>query len=77
MTTQPALVVGPISGEVLTVGLAPTAGAKTAVASALASGRGVRYRLDGKIRTQDPNGNHKFEYDSTLDPVPGLDGVMR
>jgi hypothetical protein len=74
---QPALAVGPNSAEVVTVVLAPTAGAKTAVASALAAGRGVRYRLDGRIRTRDPNNNDHFEYDSTLNPVPGLDGVMR
>ena len=74
---QPALIVGPSSAEVITVVLAPSAAAKTAVASSLAGKRGVRYRLAGKIRTQDPNGRHDFEYDSTLDPVPGLDGVLR
>jgi hypothetical protein len=74
---QPALVVGPNSAEVVTVVLAPSAAAKTAVASSLAGGRAVRYRLAGRIRTQDPDGNHAFEYDSSLNPVPGLDGVLR
>lgn len=74
---QPALVVGPNSAEIVTIVIAPTAAAKTAVASSLAASRGVRYRLAGRIQTRDPNGRHPFEYDSTLDPVPGLDGVLR
>jgi hypothetical protein len=74
---QPALVVGPNSAEVVVVTIAPTAAAKTAVAAALAGGRGVRYRIAGRIRTRDPDGNAPFEYESTLDPVPGLDGVLR
>jgi hypothetical protein len=74
---QPMLLVGPNSAEVVTVVIAPTAAAKTAVAASLAARRGVRYRLAGRIRTQDPDGNHAFEYESTLDPVPGLDGVLR
>ena len=74
---QPGLVVGPNSADVVTVVLAPSAAAKAAVASSLSGGRGVRYRLAGRIRTRDPDGNHPFDYDSTLDPVPGLDGVLR
>jgi hypothetical protein len=74
---QPALVVGPNSAEVVSVVLAPPAAAKTTVAASLAAGRSVRYRIAGKIRTRDPDGNHTFEYDSSLNPVPGLDGVLR
>ena len=74
---QPVLEVGPNSAEIVTVTLAPSAAAKTAVAASLSGGRGVRYRLDGHIRTRDPDGNPAFEYDSTLNPVPGLDGVLR
>jgi hypothetical protein len=74
---QPALTVGPSSAEVVTLTLAPPAGAKTAVATALGAGRSVRYHLDGRIATSEPRGKHPFEYDSALSPVPGLAGVLR
>ena len=74
---QPALTVGPESADVSVVTFAPQAGAKTAVASALASGRSVRYRVSGQIVTREPKGSYRFEYDSALSPVPGLAGVLR
>lgn len=74
---QPALTVGPESADVAVVMLAPAAGAKTAVASALAAGRSVRYRITGQITTREPKGSFRFEYDSALSPVPGLAGVLR
>jgi len=74
---QPALTVGPESADVAFVTIAPQAGAKTAVAAALASGRSVRYRVSGQIRTSEPKGSYKFEYDSALNPAPGLPGVLR
>ena len=74
---QPALTVGPESADVAVVTFAPQAGAKTAVAAALASGRSVRYRVSGQIVTREPKGSYRFEYDSALSPVPGLAGVLR
>ena len=74
---QPALTVGPESADVAVVVIAPQAGAKTAVAAALAAGRSVRYRVSGQIRTREPRGSYKFEYDSALNPAPGLPGVLR
>jgi hypothetical protein len=73
----PTVAVGPESAEVVVVMLAPSAGAKTAVATALGTGRSVRYHLAGAIVTRDPRGKHDFEYDSALNPVPGLAGVLR
>jgi hypothetical protein len=69
--------VGPESADVAFVTISPQAGAKTAVATALASGRSVRYRVSGQIRTSEPKGSYKFEYDSALTPAPGLPGVLR
>ena len=74
---QPALTVGPESADVAVVVMAPQAGAKTAVAAALAAGRSVRYRVSGQIRTREPRGQFRFEYDSALNPAPGLPGVLR
>jgi hypothetical protein len=74
---QPALTVGPESADVAVVMIAPQAGGKTAVAAALAAGRTVRYRVSGQIRTREPKGSYKFEYESALNPVPGLPGVLR
>jgi hypothetical protein len=74
---QPALTVGPESADVVVVMMAPQAGAKAAVATSLGAGRSVRYRVSGQIRTSEPKGSYKFEYDSALNPVPGLPGVLR
>ena len=74
---SPGLTIGPESADVAVVTIAPQAGAKTAVAAALASGRSVRYRVSGQIDTREPKGSYRFEYDSALSPVPGLAGVLR
>lgn len=74
---SPAITVGPDSADVVNATLKPELGAKLVVASALASGQPARYYLSGKIVTGDPKGNHDFTYDSTLNPAPGLPGVMR
>jgi hypothetical protein len=74
---NPAITVGPDSTDILTTTLAPQLGAKLVVASALASSQSARYSLTGKIVTTEPKGNYDFEYESTLNPAPGLPGVMR
>ena len=74
---SPAISIGPESADVSTATLAPALGAKLAVASALAAGQPVRYVLSGRIETSDPKGSYPFTFESTLNPAPGLDGVMR
>jgi hypothetical protein len=74
---QPALPIGPESADVATVTFAPSPTARAAVAAALADGRGVRYKLAGRIVTRDPKGKYPFEHESALSPVPGLAGVLR
>ena len=77
ITLQPGITVGPESADVVTTTLSPALGAKLAVASALSAGQSAAYHLDGKIVTTDPKGSYNFDYDSTLNPAPGLPGVMR
>lgn len=73
----PAITIGPESADVVTATLSPSVGAKVAVATALANRGRVTYTLTGTIRATEPKGSWPFTYDSTLDPAPGLPGVMR
>ena len=77
VTFAPQMSIGPDSADVVTTLLTPALGAKLAVASALSAGQSVRYTLEGRIATTTPKGNHSFNYESTLNPAPGLTGVMR
>lgn len=64
------------SVEVVQHLLAPSPQAAAAVRRGL-DGHGVAYRLDGRIVSMEPRGDYPFEFASRLDPVPGLDGVLR
>lgn len=74
---DPGLSVGPGSNELVRHSFTPAAGPKAAVAQALASRGSVRYQLTGRIASSDPASDHPFDYQSALDPVPGLTGVLR
>jgi hypothetical protein len=74
---SPGIAVGPESADVDMARLVPALGAKLVVASALASGQSTAYSLSGSIVTSDPKGSYNFNYDSTLNPAPGLNGVLR
>lgn len=74
---DPGLSVGPGSIELVAHTFAPGSEAKAAVDAALAAGRGLRYRIAGDIRSSDPGTTDDFTYESALDPVPGLAGVLR
>lgn len=73
----PAMTIGPESADVVSATLRPALGAKLVVASALSSGQSVRYVVSGKIATSNPKGEYDFSFDSTLNPAPGLNGVLR
>jgi uncharacterized lipoprotein YmbA len=77
ITSATALTVGPEAGDVLTATLTPATSGKIAVANALASRKSVRYVLTGKITSSEPRGDFDFTFESALNPVPGLDGVLR
>ena len=74
---DPGLAVGPGSAEVFEQRLAPAPAAREAVAAALAGRQAVRYQLSGRLASSDPGTDDAFDYPSRLDPVPGLEGVLR
>ena len=74
---DPSLSVGPGSNELVQHVFTPAAGPKAAVDQALANRRAVRYQLTGRIATSEPATDHPFEYQSALDPIPGLTGILR
>lgn len=66
------------SAEVIRIELQASQSAAEAVRSALGNRRGLGYRLDGHLTTSDPgNRRDRFEFDSALTPMPGLEGVLR
>ena len=67
----------PHSVEVVTVELPIDANARAAIDKAVASGSSLRYRIDGRIETEEPDGNYPLEYESRLSPVPGRPGEYR
>jgi len=75
------LTIGPESADILSLRLAPSAEGRLHAADALAAGRPLNYRLDGSIRAAPDDRGSARDYtvrrDSTLNPVPGLPGVMR
>lgn len=77
LSVQPGITIGPESADVVMATLRPALGAKLVVASAIAAGQSSAYSLSGTIITSKPKGNYDFNYDSTLNPAPGLNGVMR
>lgn len=70
--------VPPNSAEVVRITLTPSTGAADAVRSALQTRRGLGYRLAGTLTTSEPGTRQdRFEFDSALTPMPGLEGVLR
>lgn len=81
LLAQPGITVGPESADLVSVRLAPTAGARMLVADALAGRGGVSYALEGTITAApaDRGGSRPYDIErrSALSPVPGLAGVLR
>ena len=80
VTAQPAVTIGPESGDVVNAVFTPQVGSKLAVADALAAGRGIGYELAGTIAATPDEGKQRIfevEHRSQLSPAPGLPGVMR
>ena len=77
---QPGIAIGPESADVVKVTASPTPQARARIATALADGRSVSYRLDGEVRAgpeQSGPRSYAIKRDSALAPVPGLPGVLR
>lgn len=74
----PAIDVPGNSVEVLPTTLTPPAAAVNAVDAVLQSRAGIRYRLEGSIRSSEPQRrSDDFTFESSLTAVPGLTGVLR
>ncbi|MDR6992995.1 hypothetical protein [Luteimonas sp. 3794] len=75
------LTIGPESPDILSLSLVPSAEGRLHAADALATGRSLAYRLEGSIRAApDDRGSaraYTVRRDSSLNPVPGLPGVLR
>ena len=77
---RPAIAIGPESADVATLTLTPTSAARIAVADALSGRKSLAYTLKGNVEATPEQGksrNFDIERSSTLNPVPGLAGVLR
>lgn len=76
----PQISIGPESADVVTLPFKPTVEARIVVADALAGRRSLGYALKGTLDAVPEEGKSRtFDIDArnTLNPVPGLDGVLR
>lgn len=80
LQATPAIQIGPEAADVVTAALVPTPAVRIAIADALASGRGIDYTLEGTLSAAPEKGgprDYKVKRDNSLNPVPGLAGVLR
>lgn len=80
LRAQPAIAIGPESADVVELTVTPSAQGRARVATALADGRGVDYRLEGEVRAAPEQADlrvYPIKRNSALSPVPGLAGVLR
>lgn len=77
LSLRPGLTVSPGSAEIVEVLLTPTDAAREPMDTVLRTRKSLRYRLTGRIVSGDPRGSYDIEFSSALNPVPGLDGVLR
>lgn len=80
LQAAPQISIGPESADVVTLPFKPSAEARMVVADALAGRRSMAYVLKGKIDAIPEEAKSRtFDIDArnVLNPVPGLDGVLR
>lgn len=80
LQASPALSVGPESADVVTVPFTPSGDARMVLADVLSARRALPYTLKGTANaTPEEAKPRDFEITSrsSLNPVPGLDGVLR
>ncbi|MET0894110.1 MAG: LEA type 2 family protein [Pseudoxanthomonas sp.] len=76
----PRISIGPESADVVSLPFKPTAEARMQIADSLAGRRPLAYALKGELQATPEEGKSRsFDIDvkNTLNPVPGLDGVLR
>ncbi|MEO8161638.1 MAG: hypothetical protein ABI588_09480 [Arenimonas sp.] len=76
-TVAAGMSIGPQSADTVETTITPALGGKLAVASALAASQSVRYEIRGQIGTSQRDAPYEFSYESSLNPAPGLPGVLR
>lgn len=69
--------IGANAAEVVDVPVVFTAVTRAQLDNRLAESQPLRYRLEGSVRSVDPNRRYELNYDGRLNPAPGLDGVYR
>ena len=74
---SPNISIGPESADTVEATVSPSFEAKVAVASALSASQSIRYEIEGQIGTDQRNAPYDFKYESSLNPAPGLPGVLR
>ena len=74
---SPNISIGPESVDTVEVTMTPSLEAKMAVASVLSASQSIRYELEGQIATSQRKDPYEFKYESSLNPAPGLPGVLR
>lgn len=80
LQASPQISIGPESADVITLPHQPSLEARMVVADALASRRPINYSLEGSVgATPEDAKLRSFDIKArnTLNPVPGLDGVLR
>ncbi len=74
---DPAVTVGPGSVEVVEQSIELDEAAQPLLAAALRERKALRYQLKGNVASSEPKADYDFEFESALNPVPGVDGVLR
>lgn len=77
VSATPNISIGPQSADTVEAMLTPSLEAKMTVASVLSASQSIRYEFEGKIATSQRNAPYDFKYESSLNPAPGLPGVLR
>ncbi len=80
LSGAPGISIGPESADVASVSLQPSSAARIAMADALATRRPIAYTLEGTLQAAPEDArsrSFKVDTSSTLNPIPGLDGVLR
>ncbi|KAF1688159.1 hypothetical protein B1992_01720 [Pseudoxanthomonas broegbernensis] len=81
LRAAPGMSIGPTSADVVKATFKPDGMARIAVADALAGRRSLAYRLEGKVSATPDEARKprefEIDYRSSVNPAPGLDGVLR
>lgn len=72
-----SLNVGASNAEVLSLGVIFSPDTLQAIRQRQDKAQPLRYRLEGSVRSRDPNRTYPLTYEGRVNPAPGLPGVYR